>query len=51
MLLGRMIFAGSLMSARLPIFASCRTMKFFRWFETLSEMGMRFFFDIFDILT
>ena len=34
-----------------PIFANCRTMKFFRWFETLIEMVMLFFLDTFCILT
>ena len=51
LLLGHVIFAGPLMSARFPIFANCRTMKFFRWFETLIEMDMLFFLDIFRILT
>ena len=44
-------FRGLVEVARLPIFANCRTMKFFRWCETLIEMDMLFFLDIFRILT
>ena len=44
--LGRVIFASPLMSARLPIFASCRKMRSSCSSETSIEMAMLFFRDI-----
>ena len=37
--------------ACLPIFANCRTRKFFRWFKILIEMDMLFSLSIFRMLT